>query len=349
MSKYTTEVRWICEQAYNNARQSDGSLPDVNIASISQIVKKAIDVIFDKDEDEFPIYDEEHRNELCSKIIKHYYTREIGAETFGLWKLWLNNRMREIMPYYNQLYESADIKYNPLYDVDYVKLGSKDGKTKHENRIEEIRQNNEAENATKTSDSNYSGSKLGQTNIEGEYENENNAVGVNSTNNVVNGRTDSSGVNNTSSDNVSKYSDTPQNGLSGLMNDTYLTNATVENNNSNSVKTDSATKEQTENTSENSSEIKNNKGNNSENQTNAESEVREFGNSENSNKTILSTGNNNSNEQGTNEDNQVWQEKVIGKYGIKTYAKMIQEYREAMLNIDLMIINELSDLFFRLW
>jgi hypothetical protein len=37
----------------------------------------------------YPIYDSQHKPELERKILKHYYTREIGAETVGLWKLWL--------------------------------------------------------------------------------------------------------------------------------------------------------------------------------------------------------------------------------------------------------------------
>ena len=40
---------------------------------------------------------------------------------------------------------------------------------------------------------------------------------------------------------------------------------------------------------------------------------------------------------------------VKGKRGSQSYASMINEYRDTMLNIDLMIINELTDLFLSLW
>ena len=108
MSKYTTEVRYICE-SYSGVTES------VGYKGISEVIAGAIPKIFDFD---FPIYDESYRNVLCTKILKHYYTREIGAETVGLWKLWLDTRMNEIMPYYNQLYKSALLEFNPLYDVD---------------------------------------------------------------------------------------------------------------------------------------------------------------------------------------------------------------------------------------
>lgn len=108
MSKYTTEVRYICE-SYSGVIESQGYL------KVDDIIGGAIDQIFDFD---FPIFDESYRDVLCAKILKHYYTREIGAETVGLWKLWLNTRLNEIMPYYNQLYLSAQLEFDPLHDTD---------------------------------------------------------------------------------------------------------------------------------------------------------------------------------------------------------------------------------------
>jgi len=62
----------------------------------------------------YPIYDENHRQELNDKIIRHYWFDEIGMETPDRFNHYLESRMLEIMPYYNQLYESAAIRYNPL-------------------------------------------------------------------------------------------------------------------------------------------------------------------------------------------------------------------------------------------
>ena len=39
-------------------------------------------------------------------------------ETAELFKRYLNNTMREIMPYYNQLYKSELLEFNPFYNVD---------------------------------------------------------------------------------------------------------------------------------------------------------------------------------------------------------------------------------------
>ena len=104
MAKYTTEVRTICEN-YANLKESKG------YNSVQSILNDSWDKVFDFD---FPIFDENYREPLCKKILKHFYTREIGEETVGLWKLRLDDRMNEIMPYYNQLYESELISIEPL-------------------------------------------------------------------------------------------------------------------------------------------------------------------------------------------------------------------------------------------
>lgn len=94
MASFTTQVRTICEsQAKINGYT--GSDP-------FEIVKHAYPRIFL----DFPIYDPNHREELCEKILLHYYMDEIGLETYALWKLHLNIRMREVMPFFNTLYEA---------------------------------------------------------------------------------------------------------------------------------------------------------------------------------------------------------------------------------------------------
>ena len=55
---------------------------------------------------DYPIFEETHRKILNDKIIRHYYTREIAAETVARWRMFVRDAMHLIMPYYNQLYES---------------------------------------------------------------------------------------------------------------------------------------------------------------------------------------------------------------------------------------------------
>nr|UVY52951.1 MAG: hypothetical protein [Bacteriophage sp.] len=111
MSKYTTEVRFICENSAG-LRESEGA------DNVDSILDKCWNKVFNFD---FPIFDENYRQVLCRKILKHYYTREIAHETVGRWKLALNAKLNEIMPYYNQLYKSELLEFNPFYDVDLTR------------------------------------------------------------------------------------------------------------------------------------------------------------------------------------------------------------------------------------
>jgi hypothetical protein len=61
------------------------------------------------------------RAELNNKILSYYRFREIGFETVGRFLFELETALNEIMPYYNQLFYSADQDFNPIYNVDYVR------------------------------------------------------------------------------------------------------------------------------------------------------------------------------------------------------------------------------------
>lgn len=121
MAQYTTEVRTICE-IYAGLDSSAGN------ASVNDVIRKSYPKVFDFD---YPIFDPEYKAVLEPKILRHFYSREIAMETVGLWKLRLENKLNEIMPYYNQLYKSQLLDFNPFWDVDLTKTYSKqaDGTT----------------------------------------------------------------------------------------------------------------------------------------------------------------------------------------------------------------------------
>lgn len=242
MSKYTTELRFICES-------KAGLSNSVGFNQIDDVISNSWNKIFDN----FPIFDESYRSVLCSKILKHYYTREISAETVGLWQLWLNTRMGEIMPYYNKLYESALLEFDPFKDTNYSR--------------------------------NHGGTFTGDT--------------------VRNGRSeidvDNSVTSNGTSNSKNLFSDTPQGAITNIENESYLTNATlIKDTDTNTTNTDgNSTTQNTETTGI------------------------------------------------TNTDN--WIETIVGKQSTVSYSKLLQEFRDTFLNIDVMIINDLGDLFMNLW
>lgn len=185
MSKYTTEVRFICESK-SGLEESKGA------SSVDEILAKSWDKIFTS---KVSFFDEAYRSVLCQKILKHYYLREIGAETTGVWLLWMNTKLEEIMPYYNQLYESAKIKFNPMQDVDLSRT--------HNRTVEGTTTDDETRTNT-TSDTR--------------------TVKSDGTTKVTNNGTTERVVNNTGTK-KDLYSDTPQGAITGLENENYLTNA----------------------------------------------------------------------------------------------------------------------------
>lgn len=112
LSKYSTQVRYICESIVGENES--------NSTNVNEIIEKSWNSIFDN----FPIFNEDYRKILCCKILKHYYTREIGEDTVGLWKLRLNTKLEEIMPYYNEMYKSAELIVDPFVNKDITRTVS---------------------------------------------------------------------------------------------------------------------------------------------------------------------------------------------------------------------------------
>lgn len=61
-----------------------------------------------------------NKQKLASKIVDHYYMREIGLETPSLFKHYAKVKMQEIMEEYLPLIYSASIEYDPLINVDFT-------------------------------------------------------------------------------------------------------------------------------------------------------------------------------------------------------------------------------------
>lgn len=75
------------------------------MAKYTITIKTLIDNNFNFKMDSYPIFDENYRNTLNQNILYHYYENEIGFETASLFRFYLNQKLNEIMPYYNELYK----------------------------------------------------------------------------------------------------------------------------------------------------------------------------------------------------------------------------------------------------
>ncbi len=107
MSKYTIELRDIIK--YQGREEVENYFKDYcinNYLRQDEIESILSANIWSKDR-------------LASKIVDHYYMREIGYETIGLFKHYAKVYMQEIMERYLPLIYSNSISYNPLVNVDY--------------------------------------------------------------------------------------------------------------------------------------------------------------------------------------------------------------------------------------
>ncbi|MBS5720646.1 MAG: hypothetical protein KHW57_08295 [Clostridium sp.] len=233
MSRYTIELRYLIEGNY------DLGLKD------------------------YPIFDESYREQLNNKIIQHYYFREIGFETEALFKNRLNQKMNEIMPYYNQMYESSKLKIDPLSTIDLEEVFSRKSKTTGE----------------------------GTSSTSGTGNNTNN---FNSTDTTDYGK-------------ISKFSDIAQAQTTPneILNDKYLTSATVDDG-----------QDKNTNTGTNTSQTESTTSGTSTDERNLDEDT-----------TLTRKGNN----------------------GTASESELLNMYRETFLNIDMMIIDDLDELFLGIW
>lgn len=85
--------------------------------SVKDKIEEARGKIFDFD---YPIFDEDYRKTLETHFIRKFYMAEIGHETEGLFKFYLENYMTIHMPYWNQMFKSELIEFNPMINTDYT-------------------------------------------------------------------------------------------------------------------------------------------------------------------------------------------------------------------------------------
>lgn len=323
MSKYTTEVRFICEH-------SAGLTDSVGYSGVDEVIGKAIPKIFSFN---FPIFDEAYRDVLCRKILKHYYTREICEESVGLWKLRLDTRMNEIMPYFNKLYKSELLEFNPLYDTDLTRKAQRDNESIG-NEGYSSSKDSTGNSETNTTNSGTSTSTTNQTTEGGANSSYEGITSGTNTNTITGNKTNSNSERDL-------YSDTPQGALTNVEDETYLTNARK--------KTLSGTN--TENTTSNDSSNGTSKETTT-NKTTGKIDTSTQGETNGTGKsTTVSTGKDKftSNQSRGAKTTEEYLETVSGKQGNGSYSKLLMEYRQTFLNIDMQVINSLSDLFFGLW
>ena len=338
MSKYTTELRYICEVA-SGLDESKG------YNSVNEIINDSYQSIFDFD---YPIFDAVYKPVLEKKIIKHFYTREIGFETVGRWKLALDARMKEIMPYYNKLYQSEALVFNPLYDADYTRSGTRnagDERTSTMNRGSESRtviDQGETVTGNETVGTDVTANSTETLNLQ-------DRTVVDSTDLRTDNlqRVDENAPKN---DHWDYYNDTPQGGINGLTldNNTYLTDVRhITDDGTGSIDTIRDTG--TQQSDLDSTSTTNRTGTDAVASSSNTDVDKDYSSTRDLDNTTTNESDVEETSSATIDTTEEYAEHVIGKFPGKSYSKLLQEFRETLLNIDMLIIRDLNDLFMTLW
>lgn len=220
------------------------------------------------------------------KIIDHYLFHQIGTETVARFKHNFKTRIREIMPYYIQLYKSVEIMdkiEDPFGNVDVTETFEQSTTDTSSGTV----------NTTETGTASNTNTETGRSN------------GEESTI-----RTDAK----TASENaVHCFSNTPQGSISNI--DNYLTEASKD------------SRDQNEDVSVNGTVT-----------TENETTVTNTGSGESSH---TNTGTTETENSGTVRHTLTRK----GNQGVNTYAHDMIEFRQSFINVDMMVIGALRDLF----
>ena len=376
MSDFTTELRFICE-TYAGLNSPTDPMYDID-----EIIERARPKLFNFD---YPIFDPAYKKDLESKIISHFYTREIGVETVGLFKHRLKNKMREIMPYYNQLYNSEKLVFDPFINTDYTDenhTDTKDNGTANGHRVDTT-------DVTRDKQAQRDIDELGQNSTEygkitdKEFD-ENRTNEYDSSRLTTHGKdtantgtvTDAKTGRDTDVTNpimvtetLTKHSDTPQGSVNNVIGNqsNYLSDVTqVVNTIPTGQQEEKETvynsqTQQTLNTHVTESGTTNEQhlGEDTEHHTGTESEklsgedISRF--NKHTDDDYTETGSEHTDyESTTNNDTEDigardYAGRIFGKQGSETYSEMLKKFRDTFLNIDMDVIRELEPLFMQIW
>jgi len=266
---------------------------------------------------QYPLFDDTYRETLNNKILGHYLYHEIGFETVEKFVNRLNIKMAEIMPYYNQLLESELLEANPLL-------------TFERSRIEDRSQDTD-----KTQDTDRSQNELSENTASIQNDATTDVTANESMTNVSDQATDLNSSRMTdfekNVDDKMVDSDTPTNLLldGDITGDVYASKATVTDN------TESGFDSENVVTDENVTKTDTQDKDNTSSTTNGSTTTSTTNTDKDTTETV-----------GLNENVAMIENVVVTENGFEIpLSDLIMKYRKTFLNIDMLIVDELQELF----
>lgn len=265
-----------------NLSRSELGIPFEEYPNLNEFIKETQHLLFNQEPYHYPIFDESYRQVLNTKIVEHFIFEEISVVPLQRWQYMFNRKLNEIMPYYNKLYLSDLIEFNPLYDTDFTETLDRDvgvdTETSSQRESESINQRDQQTSSDKQVDTTSSQNE----NLSSQSQSENYEASTPFNRNDAGQNADKLSGEEVSGTGINSYSGTQ---------------------NEDEKRQDDLTSLQ-----------------NQEEMSQSQSQLQTA----------------------TTED---YIKKVSGKRGTLSPTKMLTDYRQSLINIDMMVINELETLF----
>lgn len=327
--------------------------------STRERIESAREFIFDF---EYPLFDPTYKVDFETKFIRNFYMRNIGSETVGLFKFYLENWLIINMDYYNKMYESEMLKYDPLTNTktNFVSNRKEDVIVDENGNVVEANTNKK----DLTGNENENNSSVKDTLDNEKQTNDftkNSATDEIQLNTLAKDRdkiTDGTTATTTVADNFNRelYTEMPEERLNLTTNDgegvlEYANKITENNENNtdtvnetshgteNTLETDTENKDKNTTVVQTNGEIKNK--DNTGNETESHLNNRDLTSLEN----VLENKNQDTLKNSVRDLSESYSYDREGKIGVTNYSKMVMDFRKAFLRIDKEIFNELEDLF----
>lgn len=311
---YTTPLRTFFENLPANA---DQSLPH------PQVIENGRSSLFSFD---YPLFDPNYKKVFETHFIRNFYMREIGFETFGLFKFQLESFLLINMPYWNKMFESELLQYDPLTNSKTDKSYNKKNEKTQSDTRDTTNSNTVLGNAENTSNrtANTNGTSTNTTSSDS------NTVATNSKSENESETDDNFNRQLESNNPDSRLALTATDG-EGVIE--YA--SSIKENNENNVKVKSATGD---------SSASNNVV---ENSTNTQTSNLDATDTLQDNSSTNVTGNETKNDvlSSTINDIEDFIEHSVGKIGSQSFPGMVADYRNSLLRIEKMIFKEMNELF----
>ena len=316
MARYSLNVSEICEQITGLNYNDIGGNP---FDAVDTICNAAAPLLVS---DRYDLLDNgDDRNTLIRMLLEHYWEYEVCALTPADFTVRLNRKLNEIAPLYNQRYESTKLEFPWDQDVDYTEDGghSNQGTLADSTASTDINSGDDITKHNKTNISAYDEGTAGAT-----------KRGM---------RT-----------NWDYNNDTPQNSISGITDQDYLTNYSKHTEQMADATTSTSGQYITPKVvadAPNVPQISGTGGDTSAGRVSSVSQSKDGGDDTLTHGHVIDrTG---ALDRATTDDG-VYDKHVYGKTnGGKNYSEYMMLYREQMINIYTEIIEELHELFFMIY